>query len=133
MIELIENLRETADRAPQTVDSVNEQQVVAMHSGFGEGLLQPGPLYSASAHLIAEAPHQLPPVLDLDVGSEAHGLGFERVGLMFLVGGNSGVCGDSQLLTTPFPRRRPWSWCHPQYPATTTARTEDSLPSSRLD
>ena len=57
-------------------------KVVAMHSGCGEGLLQPGPLYSASAHLIAEAPHQLPPVLDLDVRSEAHGLGFQRVGLI---------------------------------------------------
>src|ERR1700687_4068708 len=67
LVELLQQLRQRTDRPAQTVDSIDEEHVVALRASIGESLLQARALQSRAAHLVRVAARELPVVLTADV------------------------------------------------------------------
>jgi hypothetical protein len=112
-VELFEEGGEAAHRAGEAVDPVDQEQVVAMCAGLGEGTLEPGAFGGGARGLVAEGAHQLPVLLAVDVGAEPGGLGFEGVGLVGLVGGDPRVGGDPHRRSSFVARSVVGSWRRP--------------------
>ncbi|MDA8391797.1 MAG: hypothetical protein M0Z87_03150 [Actinomycetota bacterium] len=85
-VELFDDGHETDDRAADAVDAVDEEHVELAGSRRRERGLEAGALEGGARCLVDEAVGDLLAGLGGDEGFEALGLGFERVGLVDLVG-----------------------------------------------
>ncbi|HKV87666.1 MAG TPA: hypothetical protein VJT78_06680 [Candidatus Dormibacteraeota bacterium] len=77
VVELFENLCQSANRARETIDSIDEHEVKATKSAISQSALQLRSLQSATSHAIAVAARQLPALLAGDVSAKACVLGLE--------------------------------------------------------
>ena len=97
LVELLEHVREPAHRPREPVDAVDEQQIEPLRLGLLQGALEAGPFEAGPGRLVGEAARDPPALLAVHVGGEPCRLGFERVGLVGLVGRDAGVGRDPHL------------------------------------
>ncbi len=96
VVELFEDQGEASNRARQPVDPEHQEQVEAPFLRFGERALQARAFEHGAGHLVGVVAEGEPVVLGGDVGGEPVGLGFERVGLVLFVGGDTRVQANPQ-------------------------------------
>ncbi|MDA8358386.1 MAG: hypothetical protein M0Z95_19325 [Actinomycetota bacterium] len=96
-VQVFEELGETAHRAGEPVDPVDQEEVEAPGPGLGQGTLETRAFGGCARRLVAEAAGEFPVLLALHVGAEPLGLGFQGVGLVVLVGRDPGVGGNSHV------------------------------------
>lgn len=105
LVQLLQQLSQTSDRAREAVHPVDEEHVVAVKACVSQRPSQSRPLERGAGHLVAVAAAELPALLAPDVGVQARLLGFQRVGLVLLVSRDPGVGGNAHGhdLDTPSP------------------------------
>lgn len=87
-------MSEAAGGAGEPIDPVHEQQVEPSRLRLPQRLAQARAVQRRAGLLIGVFAGERPAVLAGDIGGEAFGLGFQRVGLVGFVGGDAGVGGD---------------------------------------
>nr|WP_228800886.1 hypothetical protein [Nocardia terpenica] len=94
LVEVIEQAHHVAQVAGESVDPVHQQHIDQSRAGGAHGALQLVAVGGRAGGIVGEPHHDVPTRLGVHIRFQARVLGFDRVGLVFVVGGTAHVDPD---------------------------------------